>query len=83
MKFGSAVGLPFPIGLANKGGFTILRLPDVINPMFADFRTRALAERVDHSLDIGANYAELSRRGKLAPQGSGHFSRKCHQVHPS
>lgn len=37
---------------AHKGDFTTLRLGDVLNPMFADFRTRALAERVELELDI-------------------------------
>jgi signal transduction histidine kinase len=40
---------------ANKGDFTVLHLPDVINPMFANFRTRALAERIELRLDIGSN----------------------------
>lgn len=39
---------------ANKGDFTILRISDVVNPMYADFRTRALAERIELRLDIGS-----------------------------
>jgi signal transduction histidine kinase len=44
---------------ANKGDFTILRLADVINPMFANLRTRALAERVELTLDIGSNLPNI------------------------
>ncbi|MCL5429064.1 MAG: GAF domain-containing protein [Chloroflexi bacterium] len=40
---------------AHRGDFTILRLSDVINPMYADFRTRALAERIELNLDIGSS----------------------------
>ena len=40
---------------ANKGDFTILRISDVVNPMYADFRTRALAERIELKLDIGSS----------------------------
>jgi signal transduction histidine kinase len=44
---------------ANKGDFTILRLADVINPMFASLRIRALAERVELTLDIGSNLPNI------------------------
>lgn len=40
---------------ANKGDFTLLRMSDVINPLYADLRTRALAERIELKLDIGSS----------------------------
>ncbi len=40
---------------AHRGDFTILRLSDVINPLYAEFRTRALAERIELTLNIGSN----------------------------
>lgn len=37
---------------AHRGDFTDLRLTDVIHPMYADFRMRALAEKVELNLDM-------------------------------
>lgn len=47
---------------AHRGDFTELRLSDIVNPMYADFRLRALTEQVE--LDLDADHTTPLIRGE-------------------